>query len=125
MGPSPRRARTHGTGTNMRIKPSAGLLTGGLSAMVGGAVFAGISITDASGVPEHPLWVLGLLISTAGLVMFIVGMFRLGRNVDLAAAKIVDGLEARNPAEQLGSGPIRASRPRRAEATAFCASTAV
>ena len=39
------------------------------------------------------MWLVGFLISAAGLVMFIVGMFRLGRNVDLAAAKIVDGLE--------------------------------
>ncbi len=78
----------------MRIKPSAGLLAGGLSAMAGGALVAGISITDAYGVTQHPLWLLGLVTSVAGLVMFIVGMFRLGRNVDLAAAKIVDGLEA-------------------------------
>ena len=77
----------------MRIKPSAGLLGGGLSAMAGGAVVASIWVTDESGFQSHPLWLVGFLISTAGLVMFIVGMFRLGRNVDLAAAKIVDGLE--------------------------------
>lgn len=76
----------------MRTKPSAGLLAGGLSAMAGGAVVASIWITDQSGIRSHPLWLIGFLISTAGLVMFVLGMFRLGRNVDLTAAKIVDGL---------------------------------
>ena len=78
----------------MKIKASAGLLSGGLLALIGGPVIATIHTTDQGGYSTYPVFYLGLLIGVLGLVLLAIGIYRFARNVDLAVATYVKGPDA-------------------------------
>lgn len=75
----------------MRIKPSAGILAAGLTALIVGVFLAFVRHTDEYGDTTYPVFMLGVSIVLLGLGLLAVGVYRFAHNVDLAAAKYVDG----------------------------------
>ena len=77
----------------MKVKASAVLLASGLLATFAGPAIATIHTTDQSGVATYPAFFFGVFIAVIGLLLLVAGVYRFARNIDLAAAKYVDGVD--------------------------------